>query len=158
MSCACRAALTFFFPVGFMRSPTICGPAFPPICTVELYEQMNVSTERQLAELSPLSCGALVESVEFRGSAVFFAPISAMFLNSARFPESSAAFPLSTAPIIAEMWSGVVPQQPPRRSAPENLFLSWLCANSPARAGNTAFPFTTVGIPAFGWTRTGVWL
>ena len=42
MSFACSASLHFFFPVGFIRSPIMTGPAVSPTCRALLYEHKKV--------------------------------------------------------------------------------------------------------------------
>ena len=53
------------------------------------------------------------------------------------------------------MYSGVVPQHPPRIVAPSFLISSIVATKSSGFTSKIVWPFTTFGSPAFGFTITG---
>src|SRR5574344_357279 len=55
---------------------------------------------------------------------------------------------------VRQIYSGVVPQQPPRRSAPEDAIRVMNSANCSALTSYTVLPFSVRGRPAFGLTIT----
>ena len=58
----------------------------------------------------------------------------------------------------ARMWSGVVPQQPPRMDAPLRRKSRAQRANSSGPTSYTVSPPSMRGRPALGWTATGRWV